>query len=175
MKPEPGRIVPSPLVGEGQGGGESRTSEVGVPPTPNPSPQGGGESGRGALRGNQTLRELALQAIAETEFVPLSGQNRLRGMIEARPDWVISRQRACGVRITVFQHKATGEVVPSAGFARSDELMARIRNAIAEKGADAWFEAGAQARFLKGLVANPADWEQVTDILDVWFDSGSTH
>jgi isoleucyl-tRNA synthetase len=136
--------------------------------------QRGGE-GSDPVTGNQTLRELALQAIAETEFVPASGQNRLRGMIEARPDWVISRQRAWGVPITVFQHKETGEVVPSASFANSEELMARIRKSIAERGADAWFEAGAQERFLAGLVDNPSDWEQVTDILDVWFDSGSTH
>jgi isoleucyl-tRNA synthetase len=96
-------------------------------------------------------------------------------MIEARPDWVISRQRAWGVPITVFQHKETGEVIPSAKFARSDELRARVRTAMTEKGADAWFEKGAQERFLKGLVDNPADWEHITDILDVWFDSGSTH
>ena len=117
----------------------------------------------------------SLQAIGETEFVPAMGQNRLRGMIEARPDWVISRQRAWGVPITVFQHKETGEVIPSAKFAKSDELMARIRKAMTEGGADAWFEAGAQERFLEGLVDKPADWEHVTDILDVWFDSGSTH
>jgi len=169
--------VPSPLVGEGQGGGESRTSADVAPPTPSPSPQGGGGPGGASRRtqGNRTLRETALQAIEETEFVPLSGQNRLRGMIEARPDWVISRQRAWGVPITVFQHKETGEVIPGPKFARSDELMARIRSAMAEKGADAWFEAGAQAELLKGLVDNPSDWEKVTDILDVWFDSGSTH
>jgi isoleucyl-tRNA synthetase len=125
--------------------------------------------------GNQTLRETALKAIAETEFVPDSGQNRLRGMIEARPDWVISRQRAWGVPITVFVHKETGEVIPSATFEKSAELMQRIRTAIAERGADAWFEQGAAERFLKGLVAKPADWQQATDILDVWFDSGSTH
>jgi len=148
-----------------------------APPTPSPSPQGGGGPGGASRRtqGNRTLRETALQAIEETEFVPLSGQNRLRGMIEARPDWVISRQRAWGVPITVFQHKETGEVIPGPKFARSDELMARIRSAMAEKGADAWFEAGAQAELLKGLVDNPSDWEKVTDILDVWFDSGSTH
>ncbi|KAB2913593.1 MAG: class I tRNA ligase family protein, partial [Hyphomicrobiaceae bacterium] len=150
------------------------TSDVGVPPTPDPSPQGGGESGR-RVRGNATLRETALRSIAETEFVPASGQNRLRGMIESRPDWVISRQRAWGVPITVFMHKETGEVIPSAGFARSAELMERIRAAIAEKGADAWFEEGAPARFLTGIVPDPSAWEQVTDILDVWFDSGSTH
>jgi isoleucyl-tRNA synthetase len=184
------RSIPSPIVpearlrhdvGEGQGGGDARTSAVGVPPTPSPSPQGGGgqvAQAAGAphrTRGNRTLRETALQAIEETEFVPASGQNRLRGMIESRPDWVISRQRAWGVPITVFVHKETGQIAPSAGFAKSDELMARIRKAVTEKGADAWFEAGAQQRFLAGLVDNPADWEQVTDILDVWFDSGSTH
>ncbi len=125
--------------------------------------------------GNRTLRETALRAIAETEFVPAAGQNRLRGMIEARPDWVISRQRAWGVPITVFVHKDTGQVIPSAKFPHSDELIARIRKAMTERGADAWFEQGAHERFLKGLVANPGEWEQVTDILDVWFDSGSTH
>jgi isoleucyl-tRNA synthetase len=126
-------------------------------------------------RGNRTLREAALNAIEETEFVPASGRNRLRGMVQAKPDWVISRQRAWGVPITVFQHSETGEVIPSATFTRSDELMARIRGAMTERGADAWFEKGAQQRFLKDLVANPADWQHITDILDVWFDSGSTH
>ncbi len=125
--------------------------------------------------GNQTLRDLALKAISETEFVPAAGQNRLRGMIEARPDWVLSRQRAWGVPITVFVHNEDGTVIPSADFAGSTELMQRIRKAMEDEGADAWFAEDAKARFLDGLVDNPEDWEQVTDILDVWFDSGSTH
>ncbi|MEM7746897.1 MAG: isoleucine--tRNA ligase [Pseudomonadota bacterium] len=124
---------------------------------------------------NQTLRDAALQAISETEFVPKSGQNRLRGMIEARPDWVLSRQRAWGVPITVFVHSETAEVIPSATFKHTEELSKRISDAIGTEGADAWFAAGARERFLDGLVDNPTDWEQVTDILDVWFDSGSTH
>ena len=122
-----------------------------------------------------TLRNLSLRAIHDTEFVPPAGQNRLRGMIEARPDWVISRQRAWGVPITVFWHKDTGEVIPGPQFPRSDELMHRIRRAMAERGADVWFETGARELFLSGLVDNPGDWVQTMDILDVWFDSGSTH
>jgi isoleucyl-tRNA synthetase len=141
------------------------------------STQPGGRSLAGEVRSgtNRSLRELALEAIAATEFVPAAGRNRLRGMVEAKPDWVISRQRAWGVPITVFVHRQTGDVIPSAAFPKSQELIGRIRQAMMAKGADAWFETGAQERFLAGLVAAPADWEQVTDILDVWFDSGSTH
>ncbi len=125
--------------------------------------------------GNQTLRQLAVKAIDETEWVPQSGENRILGMVEGRPDWVVSRQRAWGVPITVFRNKETGEVIPSAKFAKSKELMGRITQAFAESGADVWFEDGAKERFLAGLVDDPAQWEQVRDILDVWFDSGSTH
>ena len=141
-------------------------------PTPNPSPQGGGGPAARATR--RCARSRCRPSTRPSSCRP-PGRNRLRGMVESKPDWVISRQRAWGVPITVFQHKETGEVIPSATFAKSDELMARIRAAMTEKGADAWFEAGARERFLAGLVDNPADWEQVTDILDVWFDSGSTH
>ncbi|MGI9479760.1 MAG: isoleucine--tRNA ligase, partial [Hyphomicrobiaceae bacterium] len=129
----------------------------------------------GAADGNKTLRDIALKSIAETDFVPAAGQNRLRGMIEARPDWVLSRQRAWGVPITVFVHKESAQVIPGPGFGRSADLVARITDAIGSEGADAWFADGARKRFLDGLVDNPDDWEQVTDILDVWFDSGSTH
>ena len=122
-----------------------------------------------------SLRELALKSIDETRFVPPQGRNRLRGMIEQRPDWVMSRQRAWGVPITVFVHKETGEVIPNAKFAGSKELQKRVFDAFKAEGADAWFADGAAARFLDGIVENPADWEQVRDILDVWFDSGSTH
>jgi isoleucyl-tRNA synthetase len=122
-----------------------------------------------------TLRQLALKAIGDTRFVPPQGENRITGMVETRPDWVVSRQRAWGVPITVFVHKETGEVVPRAGFARSDELIDRIVTAFKQEGADAWFKDGARERFLQGLVDDPAAWEKVDDILDVWFDSGSTH
>ncbi len=124
---------------------------------------------------NDTLRARALQAIADTAFYPPTGRNRLNGMIENRPDWVVSRQRAWGVPIAVFRHKETGALIPSADFARSDEYVARVDAAFRAEGADAWFAAGAAERFLGGLVDDVAAYEQVRDILDVWFDSGSTH
>jgi len=123
----------------------------------------------------ETLRTRALKAIDDTRWVPPQGENRITGMIETRPDWVVSRQRAWGVPITVFRHKETGEVIPRAGFAGSTELIERIFSAFRAEGADAWFKPGAKERFLKSLVANPNDWDKVDDILDVWFDSGSTH
>jgi isoleucyl-tRNA synthetase len=115
-----------------------------------------------------TLRARALKAIADTRFVPATGQNRLRGMIENRPDWVVSRQRAWGVPIAVFVNMKSGEVL------KDEAVNRRIVDAFEQEGADAWFEAGAKERFL-GNSYDPAEWEKVDDILDVWFDSGSTH
>ncbi len=126
-------------------------------------------------RKKSTLREMALEAIDKTRFVPAAGQRRLRSMIEYRPDWVISRQRAWGVPLTIFVHRETGEYIPHGGFDGSKELVKRITDAFKAEGADAWFAQGMRERFLNGLVKNTADWEPVTDILDVWFDSGSTH
>jgi isoleucyl-tRNA synthetase len=113
------------------------------------------------------LREKALSAIDDTRFVPASGQKRLRGMIADRPDWCVSRQRAWGVPITVFVNKETGEPL------RDQAIMDRVITAFEAEGADAWF-ASPPERFL-GDDYNSDDYEQVTDILDVWFDSGCTH
>ncbi|MCP4315668.1 MAG: isoleucine--tRNA ligase [Hyphomicrobiales bacterium] len=114
-----------------------------------------------------TLRNRALDAIDATRFVPSAGQNRLRTMIETRPDWVLSRQRAWGVPITVFVD-ADGEILVD------ETVNERILAAFEEEGADAWFTDGAKERFLAGR-DDLNRWIQVTDILDVWFDSGSTH
>ena len=124
---------------------------------------------------NGTLREVSLKAIEATRFVPAGGRNRLHAMIAGRPDWVLSRQRAWGVPISVFRHKETGQIIPGEGFNASQELADRIMDAFTKEGADAWYKEGAKERFLGGFVDKLDDWDQIKDILDVWFDSGSTH
>ncbi len=121
-----------------------------------------------ALDDANRIRERALQAIADTRFVPDAGRNRIGSMVASRPDWCISRQRAWGVPIAVFVERKTGEPL------RDPAVMERIVEAFAAEGADAWYRPGAAARFLGGG-RDPADYEQVMDIVDVWFESGSTH
>ena len=113
------------------------------------------------------LREKALNAIDQTTFYPPAGRNRLRGMVGNRPDWCVSRQRAWGSPITVFYHKETGEPL------RDQAVIDRIADAVEKEGHDCWFSSP-PSRFL-GSEYDSEDYEQVTDILDVWFDSGSTH
>ncbi len=116
---------------------------------------------------NQPIRDMALEAIDATAFIPEIGRNRIRAMVASRPDWCISRQRAWGVPIAIFVDKTTHEPV------RDAAVMARIVDTFAKEGADAWYARPAQD-FL-GPDYNAENYEQVTDIVDVWFESGSTH
>ncbi len=115
----------------------------------------------------KTLRETALAAIDATTFTPAAGKNRIRAMIEGRPDWLVSRQRAWGVPIAIFVNTKTGEIL------NDPAVNQRIVEAVRAKGADAWFETPAQV-FL-GSAGSDNQYEKIEDILDVWFDSGSTH
>ena len=122
----------------------------------------------------QTIRQRALNSINQlVEWTPQTGRNRLHSMIEARPDWVLSRQRAWGVPLTAFTKK--GAQPTDADFIlRSAEVNARIKAAFEADSADVWYEAGFKDKVLAGIVY-PDDYDQVMDVLDVWFDSGSTH
>ena len=136
-----------------------------------PAPQLATDAGIGTLgfaAGNApTLREIALDAIERTRWVPARSQNRIRAMVEQRPDWVISRQRAWGVPIALYVDRKTGRYLNDPAV--NDRIVAAFKAA----GADAWFAADHQA--LLGDKYDLADYEVITDILDVWFDSGSTH
>ncbi|MBO9410006.1 MULTISPECIES: isoleucine--tRNA ligase [unclassified Ruegeria] len=121
-----------------------------------------------------TIRERALRSIDElVKWTPQTGRNRLYSMIEARPDWVLSRQRAWGVPLTCFTKK--GALPTDADYLlRNADLNARIKAAFEKDGADVWYTEGFKEKILDGI-ANPDDYDQVFDVLDVWFDSGSTH
>ena len=124
----------------------------------------------GKAKPGDTLRARALHAISVTQWVPPSGRNRINGMINSKPDWVISRQRAWGVPIAVFvREKGDG----SAEILQDELVNQRIAEAFMEEGADAWYVDGARERFLGARAGE--DWKKVDDICDVWFDSGSTH
>ncbi len=122
----------------------------------------------------KTIRERALTSIDQlVKWTPQTGRNRLYSMIEARPDWVLSRQRAWGVPLTCFVRK--GALPTDDDYLLRDETVnKRVLEAFEAEGADAWYKPGAKERFL-GNDYDPNEWEQVFDILDVWFDSGSTH
>ncbi len=113
------------------------------------------------------LRQKALEAIENVEWFPASGKNRIRSMVESRPDWCLSRQRAWGTPMTIFVNKRTGEPL------RDPAVHQRIVDAIKGEGADAWFKN--DAAYFLGADYNADDFEKINDILDVWFDSGCTH
>ncbi len=122
---------------------------------------------RAAQGDGETLRQTAMRAIADTRFVPSKGRNRIGSMVEGRPDWVLSRQRAWGVPITLFVHRKSGQYL--CDTAVNDRIIAAVK----KDGVDAWSDARAQEYL--GSDYDAADYERIVDILDVWFDSGCTH
>lgn len=112
------------------------------------------------------LRADALKAIEQVTWYPAWGQARIAGMVEGRPDWTISRQRTWGVPIALFVHRETGEPHP-----RSTELLGQVADRVEQGGVDVWYTLDAAEL----LGDEAADYDKITDILDVWFDSGVTH
>ncbi len=117
---------------------------------------------------DKTLRENALSEVEKTLFVPQTGKNRLNSMVENRPDWCISRQRDWGVPIAFFRVKATGEVL------LDEKVLNYIAMIFEMKGSDAWYSMSIEELLYPGSGYKADELEKVTDILDVWFDSGST-
>jgi len=112
------------------------------------------------------LRDAAMQAIQDTEWMPEWGQKRIEGMVEGRPDWCVSRQRTWGVPIPLFVHKETGELHPN-----TQAIMEQVAVKVAEQGIDVWFDSDTA----DWLADDAADYDKVSDTLDVWFDSGVSH
>ncbi len=153
--------------GEGEGSrGAPSSFETGA--SRPPQDEGSGEAASLPVQDEDTLRAIALSEIARTQWHPASGENRITGMIANRPDWVVSRQRAWGVPIAIFVDKESGAIL------QDPQVNKRITEAFEAEGADAWFADGAAARFL-GNAYDPQHYEKIDDVLDVWFDSGSTH
>jgi isoleucyl-tRNA synthetase len=122
----------------------------------------------------ETIRKRALTSINQlVTWTPIAGRNRLNAMMEARPDWVLSRQRAWGVPLTCFTKVGTKPTDPDF-LLRNAEVNARIKAAFEAESADVWFVEGFKEKVLDGIV-DPSDYNKVDDVLDVWFDSGSTH
>ena len=122
----------------------------------------------------ETIRKRALTSINQlVTWTPIAGRNRLNSMIETRPDWVLSRQRAWGVPLTCFTKVGAKPTDPDF-LLRNAEVNARIKAAFEAESADVWFVEGFKERMLEGIV-DPSDYNKVDDVLDVWFDSGSTH
>ena len=119
-------------------------------------------------QGGNTLRAIAVDAIERTRWAPPSGENRIKGMVTNKPDWVLSRQRAWGVPLSIFVRKDGHEIL------FDEEVNARITEAYEREGADAWFAEGAKERFLGGKHDSDA-YDKIDDLVEVWFDSGSTH
>lgn len=129
--------------------------------------------GDGQDRLGTTLRERALAATQEVNWLPAVSQNRLASMLKDRPDWVLSRQRAWGVPLTLFTRKDLTPDHPDF-LLRDDAVNARVLTAFEQEGADAWYKENAKARFLAPN-HDPDLYEQCFDVLDVWFESGASH